>query len=94
MRDAVDVLLLDVSVARPYFNRLRSLFCGGAGAPQNEGRGRAAGGHESQSIILHYVQILLSVLDPDSAVFHSRKRMKNMLPSGTTVESKTVCFLN
>ena len=30
-------------------------------------------GQESLSIILHFVQILLSAHDPDSAVFHSRE---------------------
>ncbi len=40
-------------------------------------------GHESLSIFLHYVRNLLSVLDPSSAVFISRKGNKNMLPLRT-----------
>ncbi|MEN9920477.1 MAG: hypothetical protein RL538_370 [Candidatus Parcubacteria bacterium] len=38
-------------------------------------------GHESLTIIVHYVPILVSVRDPVSAVFISRKGNENMPPT-------------
>lgn len=44
---------------------------------------RRACGHELLTIIIRFALILLSTLDPSSAIFISRKRNKNMLPLST-----------
>ncbi len=49
----------------------------------HESKAVCFGGHESLSIIVRYVSILLSVLDPSSAVFLPRAGEKNMLPLDT-----------
>jgi len=43
--------------------------------------------HESLTIIVHFVQILESVLDPDSTVLCPRKWAQNMSPSRKTAVS-------
>ena len=52
-------------------------------------------GHESLSIFVHYVPNLLSVLDPASAVFISRKGNENMPAASTTKKQHAgAVFLN
>jgi len=58
------------------------------------GEGSNVCGHKSLSIILHFVQILLSVFDPDSTVFSLRKGRKTSLRLAQRWKLKQFSFQN